>query len=189
MKSTLVYRDGHLCILDEIEEHRNGHSSTLEIKREWHAVQEASEAEVATLLGRPVNRVETEEGLYVDEEGMLYQVADKEKTKPVAVERLAGVEKSELETLLQASLKGGKQTEPGNGKRAHRRIRTNGHKPQATLQVVSPTETVSLETPRVATNDGAATDDAHKEPPQLNVRQKLAEVRRRIGYVQKWAWW
>ena len=39
--------------------------------REWYAVREAAEAEVATLIGRPVTRVESEEGLYVDEDGNL----------------------------------------------------------------------------------------------------------------------
>jgi hypothetical protein len=111
MKSTLDYLNGHLCIVNESELDARSLGIPQKSIREWYAVRRAAEAEVATLLGRPVNRVESEEGLYVDEDGKIYQLADKGETKPIAVEPRAGSEKTELEVLLEASLKGGRANE------------------------------------------------------------------------------
>ncbi len=136
MKSTLDYRDGHLCILNE---------STLgglypggfETIREWYAVREADEAEVATLIGRAVGPVESGEGMYVDEEGNVYQLTDKGETKPIEVEHLPGTEKTELESLLEASLKGEQANGNNNGaKRLLKKNRSGGRKQQA-LQMAS----------------------------------------------------
>ncbi|MGO9603834.1 MAG: ERF family protein [Candidatus Binataceae bacterium] len=186
MKSTLVYRDGHLCILNESELDGPAPAGGFGTVREWYVVREAAEAEVATLIGRPVKHLEPDEGLYVDEEGTVYQLADKGETKPIAVEHLPR-DKTELETLLEASLKGGKEPEPNpDSKRVHRRIRNNGRKPKPALQVVSPArEAVSRETLSTEASTAAVDGGVSKLPIQLNLRQKLAEVRRRIGYIQK----
>ncbi|MGA7871493.1 MAG: hypothetical protein WCA22_11390 [Candidatus Binatus sp.] len=112
MKSSLGYLNGHLCVVNESEPGASSLGGPPGNIREWHAVREAAKPEVATLLGRPVTRVESEEGLYVDEEGNVYQLADKGETKPIEVEHLPGTEKTELEVLLEASLEGGE----GNGK-------------------------------------------------------------------------
>ena len=91
---------GFLCVLIE-----NG----IEPKK-WLPVRRADYAEVQTLLGRPVTSVNLQEGIYVDEEGNVFQLLDKGETKPIEVEHLPGTEKTELEVLLEASLKG-KKTE------------------------------------------------------------------------------
>ena len=62
--------------------------------------------------GRPVTSVNQQERIYVDEEGNVYQLADEGETKPIAVEHLSGTEKTDLEVMLEASLKGGQ----ANGK-------------------------------------------------------------------------
>src|SRR5208282_4167235 len=85
MKSTLDYLNGHLCILNESERGASSSGGAPGSIREWYAVREAAEAEVATLVGRPVTRVESEEGLYVDEDGNPYQLAQLGKGKPLAV--------------------------------------------------------------------------------------------------------
>ncbi|MGO9452436.1 MAG: ERF family protein [Candidatus Binataceae bacterium] len=186
-KAILDHRDGHLCVLNESEVGESRARGPYGSNREWYAVREATEAEVATLIGRPVKHPEPDEGLYVDEEGTVYQLADKGETKPIAVERLPRREKTELETLLEASLKGGKEPEPNpDSKRVHRRIRNNGRKAKHALQVVSPArEAVSRETLSTEASTAAVDGGVSKLPIQLNLRQKLAEVRRRIGYVQK----
>ena len=58
-----------------------------------------------TLHGRPVTCVNLQEGIYVDEEGNVFQLLDKGATKAIAVEPLPGTKKTELEVLLEASLK------------------------------------------------------------------------------------
>src|SRR5271155_4147773 len=122
-KAILDHRDGHLCVLNESEVGESRARGPYGSNHEWYAVREATEAEVATLIGRPVKHLEPDEGLYVDEEGTVYQLADKGETKPIAVEHLPRREKTELEVLLEASLKGGKEHEPnGASKRAHRRM-------------------------------------------------------------------
>ena len=184
MKSTLDYRDGHLCILNE-SELRGG--DALESMREWYVVREAAEAEAATLIGRSVKQVEPDEGLYVDEEGNVYQLADKGETTPIAIQHLPGREKTELEALLEASLNGrkaeGKIAEP---KRLFRKNRSGNRKQKALQMVTAAPEPHGAEaSPAVESStptlDGAAAEGLVR----LNLRQKLAEVRRRIGYIQK----
>jgi len=144
---------------------------------EWYPVREAAEAEVATLVGRSVTRVESGEGLYVDEEGNVFQLADKGETKPIEVEHLPGTEKTELEALLEASLKGGKGNGRNGGpKRLLKKNRGSGRKQQALQMVTAKPKARPAEAPPVV---------ALEDSVRLNLRQKLAEVRRRIGYVQK----
>jgi hypothetical protein len=89
------------------------------------------EPRTKTLLGGPVTSINFEEGIYVDKERNVDQLTDKGGTKPIAVEHLPGRDKTELEVLLEASLKGGKGAEPdGDSKRTHRKIRNNGGKRQ-----------------------------------------------------------
>ncbi len=181
MKTSLDYRKEFLCVLVESEA-----PDGLLIK-EWYPVREAGQAEVQILRGCPVTKISSSEGIYVDEEGNVFQLLDKGETKPIEVEHLPRTEKTELEVLLEASLKERKTNERnGDSKRMQRKNRTNGRKAH-TLQLngsapqsLSP-ETAAGTQPSVGAADGAASE----APVQLNLRQKLAEVRRRIGYVQK----
>ena len=56
----------------------------------------ADEAEVATLLGRPLTEVDSDEGIYVDEEGNVFQLAEKGATRAIEVER-SSAEREEVE--------------------------------------------------------------------------------------------
>jgi hypothetical protein len=124
----------------------------------------------------------------VDEEGNVFQLLDKGETKPIEVEQLAGTAKTDLDVMLEASLKGGGQANGRNSgaKRLLKRSRSRGRKQQASQDGTASPEARRTEAPaavdaRASTLDVAA---AGALVP-LNLRQKLAEVRRRIGYVQK----
>ncbi len=187
MKSTTDYRDGHLCILNESEPDASSPGDGPGSIREWYAVREAAEAEVTTLVGRPVTRVESEKAIYVDEEGNVYQLADRGETKPIAVEHLPVTDKTELEALLEASLKGREGNgQNGGPKRLLKKSRGSGRKQQALQMVTAKPEAWPAEAPPVVETSASAFNGAAAEDPlRLNLRQKLAEVRRRIGYIQK----
>ena len=80
MKASLDYHDRFLCVLIQ-----NG----AELKQ-WFPVNRADYEEIQTQLGRSVTSVNQQEGIYVDEEGNVFQLADKGETKPIAVEHLPG---------------------------------------------------------------------------------------------------
>src|SRR5208337_1710899 len=174
MKSTLDYHDGHLCIVNEAEPAGRGPGGGFGTIREWYAVREAAEAEVATLIGRPVKQVEPDEGLYVDEEGNVYQLADKGETKPIAVEHLPGTEKTELEALLEASLNGRKGNEQNSGpKRLLKKNRSGGRKQQALRTVTAKPEARPAKAPPAVENSASILNVASPEGSvRLNLRQK-----------------
>ncbi len=180
MKTTLEYKDDFLYVVEE----KDGATGSA---KKWLPVRRADYAEAQTLRGRPVTSVNQQEGVYVDEEGNVFQLANKGETKPIEVEHLPGTGKTELEVLLEASLKGRKTNgRNGGSKRMQQKNRNNGRKQQAPQTNGSAPQSLSPETAAstqpVAT---AANVTAAEAPLQLNLRQKLAEVRRRIGYVQK----
>ena len=89
--------------------------------------------------------------------------------------------------LLEASLKGGQANgKNGGAKRLLKKNRSSGRKQQASQDGTANPEARPTEAP-AAVETSASTFDvaAPGAPVQLNLRQKLAEVRRRIGYVQK----
>ena len=88
MKATLDYKKDFLCVLTE-SEISDGLRGAVRV-REWHSVHAAEEAEVRTLLGRPVTEVNSDEGIYVDEEGNVFQLTEKGRSKPMAA-NLAGI--------------------------------------------------------------------------------------------------
>lgn len=180
MKTTLAYRDGYLNIVEE-------ESGPTESTKRWLQVRRAEYAEVQTLLGRPVRCVNLQEGLYVDEDGSVFQLLNKGETKPIEVKHLPGEGKTERELLLNASLNG-KKTRDQNGasKKVQRKNRTNGRKRQAHSTSGTPLQLLRPKTTAASQPSADAANGASPEAPvQLNLRQKLAEVRRRIGYVQK----
>src|ERR1039458_1013278 len=105
MKTTLEYKDVFLYVVEE----KDGATGPA---KKWLPVRRADYAEAQTLLGRPITSVNQQEGVYVDEDGNVFQLADNGETKPIEVEHLPGTDKTELEVLLKASLNGRK----ANGK-------------------------------------------------------------------------
>jgi hypothetical protein len=177
VKTSIAFSKGVLFVRQE----RNGS------REAWFPVREADAEEARTLDGLTVNLVDSAEGIYVDEEGNVYQLKDKGATRPIAVEHLPGTEKTELESLLEASLNAEKANgETGGPKRLFKRKR-GGSRKHPELQVITAApelqraEATPPIEPGAKTHIGSATEDLVR----LNLRQKLAEVRRRIGYIQK----
>jgi hypothetical protein len=186
MKSSLDYKNKFLCVLSE-SEGLNG-----SLLREWYPVCKGSRAEVETLCGRPLTNVNPTEGIYIDEEGNVFQLANRGETKPLEVEQVAAERKSELETRLEASLNGsrplpqvdasgqtvGKDDEGGGTKRAHRkRIKIVPARREESADGITEEGNGSEE--------GSDRDTGSLNFARFNLRQKLALVRRRLAYVQK----
>src|SRR5271166_421767 len=103
MQTRLDYKNDFLCVLSEFEVPDGRHGRTL--VKEWHPVHPAGGGEARVLVGRSVTATDSKEGVYVDEEGNVFQLLDKGETKPIEVEHLPGTDKTELEVQLEASLK------------------------------------------------------------------------------------
>jgi len=185
MKSSLDYKGDFLCVVSEFEISDGRYGRAL--SKEWYPVHPADEMEAHVLVGRSVTAIDSVEGIYLDEEGNVYQLKDKGQTQPIAVEHLPGTEKTELESLLEASLSGEKANgQTGGPKRLFKRNR-GGSRKQPELELITPppephrAEARAPIEPNPPTPNSPATEDSGR----LNLRQKLAEVRRRIGYIQK----
>jgi hypothetical protein len=176
MKATVECRDGFLFIAEE----REGAMA-------WLPVRHTNETEARALGGRPVTAVDSTEGTYIDEEGNVYQLMDKGDTKPIEIEDLSGGEKSELEVLLEASLNGRMADGQNGGPKQLLKKNRSSNRQQQALQVATakPEARPAEAPPAVETSTSTFNVFAPEDHARLNLRQKLAEVRRRIGYVQK----
>jgi hypothetical protein len=166
MHTTLDVRDGYLCVILTLRGVRTKNSRPSSV-RQWYLIREASEAEAPVLNGRPVSCTDREAGLYIDEEGTSYRLADGGQTKPfyteiVPVESTPG---GQLEAGTNGALMTGRERQ-GNGSRVTGRRYRKRQEGQG------------------ATTDGLLLDELPSEQ-ELNLREKFAEVRRRLGYVQK----
>src|SRR5262249_50722086 len=110
MSNYLDYKNKLLCVLVEYEV-LQGNSLTR--VKEWYPVREADVSEVTTLLGRPLTEVEANEGVYVDEEGNVFELADKGDTRAIEVER----EEIEREQAVDEIIEEGVASEKGGHKR------------------------------------------------------------------------
>jgi hypothetical protein len=181
IRTRLAHRNGFLCAVAERGNPDLTHPTTLKL---WYPIRMAQEAEVRTLLGRPVTEVDPKEGIYIDEEGTVFQLADKGETKPMAVEETPN-EGGELQQLLAASLKNG----DSSGKaRTHALQRPTGRRKgtrdgSTRRRAEQPCGGIVRAQPSLLTR--SPVHGNYPDFAQLNLRQKLAEVRRRIGYIQK----
>jgi hypothetical protein len=180
MKTSLDYRNDFLCVLAEYEVVQGRLRTSL---REWYPVRPAERTEVAPLLGRPLSELDSNEGLYIDEEGKVFTLAEEGATKPIAVERSEAERKEVGDGQEVAS---GEELPPSKTNATSHRA-ADATRPRARRNG----RAVRGGSPRA--RGGSRTDAA---PPQqaspdsmtfarLNLRQKLAVVRRRIGYLQK----
>jgi hypothetical protein len=188
MKTSLDYKRDFLCVLTESEISKGPCGAVL--VREWRAVHAAEDAEVRTLVGRPVTLVNSNEGIYVDEEGNMFQLEEKGRSKPMVVEQSA-CEREPARADAQTSANGrapkeGKASEGaasdnhGSKVRRERTPNKDGKRLSARAESANRLDT--------HIEDGAAREDTIFASPmfaQLSLRQKLAVVRRRISYVQK----
>jgi ERF superfamily protein len=186
MKISLNCRKDFLCVVIESEA-PDGSSI-----REWYPVYKAERAEVETLCGRPLTNISSTEGVYVDEEGNVYELANHGDTKPLEVEQFAPERKSELKTLLEASLNGARASlqSDASGQTAGKGDRGRGTKRanRKSVKIIPARREKSADGITQASNgaeEGSDRDTASLDFARLNLRQKLALVRRRLAYVQK----
>jgi len=176
MRNAIGFREGWLCVVQE----RIGSTA-------WLPVRDANHGEPQTLDERTVNLLDAKEGTYVDEEGTVYQLRDKGKTKPIKVEHPAGTGQTELEGLLEASLNGTKNAGRNSAPRSLFKKNRTGNRKQLRLQAAP--ATAGLKRAKTSPPDDPPKPTLVDAPIdasiRLNLRQKLAEVRRRIGYIQK----
>jgi len=182
MKTFIDCYQNWLCLVIEEPSQEQPDSS---IRRSWYPMRQVTPGENHILTGRSVTQVDLLEGTYVDEEGNSYQLTDKGETKPIQVEHLPAREQTELEQLLEASLNGRKADgQNGGPKRLLKKRRSSGRTQQA-LQMVTAKPGARLAETVPAAQTSASTVAAPEDQVRLNLRRKLAEVRRRIGYIQK----
>ena len=183
IRTSLAYKNGFFCVLAQ---RRSTEGLQPTVVKLWYPIREVEEAEVRTLLGRPLAEVDSKEGVYLDEEGTVFQLAERGETQPMVTEEIPA-EGGELEQLLAASLKNGNSS----GKaRTHTLQRPTGRRRKAPKEVTESPERPNdrpcggvIKAPSLLS--GSPVHDNHHDLAHLNLRQKLAEVRRRIGYVQK----
>jgi ERF superfamily len=162
----LENRDGVLCIVMEAPFDSGLPNAGGAALRQWFRLEEC-DADPALVAGRPVRNVDPANGLFVDEEGNSFRLAGGGGAKPLYSD-ITPVE-GESGTLAapgtdeapMAAKQPRVSGDPANGKR-----RRNGREK------------------RSATADGPPSD-AQPGGHELNLREKFAEVRRRLGYVQK----
>ena len=87
MKTSLDYRKDYLCVLSEREVRHGPHIGLL---RQWYPVHKADQSEVRMLLGLPVTQIDSVAGIYADEEGNVFRLAEGGGTKAIEVEKSNG---------------------------------------------------------------------------------------------------
>ena len=162
VQSRLEARDGVLCIVAETPFSAGASEASSPGMRQWFRVEEP-DANPALVAGRPVRNIDPKEGLFVDEEGNSYRVAGGGQAKPdyaevIPVEGGPGTRLEEGDAPVPVKQRG------GNGNGLPGRRRRKGGERQAAI----------ANDPFLESN-----------PQELNLREKFAEVRRRLGYVQK----
>ena len=162
-QSRLEAREGVLCIVVETPFSAGASEASSPGMRQWFRVEEP-DANPALVVGRPVRNLDPQEGLFIDEEGNSYRLAGGGQAEPFTprsfrskVGRVRGWRRGAAPMPIKQ--RGGN----GNGLPGRRR-RKGGERP------------------------AAIANDPFSEQPnrqELNLREKFAEVRRRLGYVQK----
>src|SRR6266478_6187647 len=158
-QSRLETKDGLLYATVETPFNVEQSGAASPAMRQWFRVEEPA-ADPALVAGRPVRNIDPQKGLFIDEEGNSYRLAGGGQAKPLYAEVIP-VGGCGTGTRLEA----GAAPMPikqrgGNG----RRRRKGGER------------------------HGAIANEPFSEQPdphELNLREKFAEVRRRLGYVQK----
>jgi hypothetical protein len=134
--------------------------------RRWFRVEERA-ADPTLVAGRSVRNIDPQEGLFVDEEGNSYRLAGGGQAKPDYAEVIPVEDRPG--TRLEAGTNGAPMATKHHRRNGSlvtgRRRRKGGEKP-------------------VAIADEPFSDEQPNRQ-ELNLREKFAEVRRRLGYVQK----
>jgi hypothetical protein len=162
-QSRLEAREGVLCIVVETPFSAGASEASSPGMRQWFRVEEP-DANPAQVGGRPVRNIDPQEGLFIDEERNSYRLAGGGHAEPfhgevIPVEGGPGTRLKAGAAPLPVKQRGG-----NDGGLPGRRRRKGGERPAA-----------------------IANEPFSEQPDrqELNLREKFAEVRRRLGYVQK----
>jgi hypothetical protein len=161
-QSRLEARDGVLCIVMETPFSAGASEASSPGMRQWFRIEEPN-TNPALVADRPVRNIDPQKGLFVDEEGNSYRLAGGGRAEPFHAEVIP------VEGGPGTRLEAGAAPMPikqggGNGSGLPRRRRRKGG-----------------ERPAAIANEPFS----ERNPQELNLREKFAEVRRRLGYVQK----
>jgi hypothetical protein len=182
MKTSLDYKRDFLCVLIETVISDGPRGAVL--VKEWHPVHRAEHAEIRTLVGRAVTEVNSDEGIYVYEEGNVFQLAEKGRSKPMEVEQLAREgQPAEADASAPTNGLAPKESKPSEGAASSnkggkvRQGRTPNRKAKRRSACAESANGLAT---RI--DDGATRENSGFAAPmfaQLSLRQKLAVVRRR----------
>ena len=162
-QSRLEARDGVLCIVVETPFSAGASEASSPGMRQWFRVEEP-DANPALVAGRPVRSIDPQQGLFIDEEGNSYRLAGGGQVKPDHAEVIP--------------VEGGPRLEAGAAPISIKQRGGNGNG----LPVTGRRRRKGGEKPAVIANEPFSGQPDRQE---LNLREKFAEVRRRLGYVQK----
>lgn len=161
---------GFLCVVTEVG------TGPTRIRR-WWPIAKAARPEIRGLFGRPLIRIDSTEGIYIDEEGDTYELADKGETLPIK-EKVMEAEKIENEPGDTAAQNGTAPKYNGGRKRRRRAADSSGF---TAATVPGGSDSSGLTSPAPANHSAIES----RPPGEMTLRQKLGEVRRRIGYIRK----
>jgi hypothetical protein len=181
---SLDYRAGLLCVLIDKPVDIVTAAGPVRV-RKWFPIREAAQEEVAGLIGQTLTVVDEGAGLYVDESSESYTLQQGAATEALeveivrpdratvsngkcAIDHIAGQNGRLLLTYRENNA-----TSPKNGQSAD-------HRESAQELHTSPRGNEGVREPSAEAVTVAA-PVAH----QLTLKQKLAEVRRRIGQIEK----
>jgi hypothetical protein len=180
MEATLDWRKDSLCVrvTSEILDGLKNRSAVTQ----WFPLYSAAEEEVRALVGRPLAATSLAEGLYADEDGNVYQLPNKAATRAIDVEWRS------LRPERSADQRGARMRRKNN--------RSGGELKAGKDETGAPSELNGSSPAAIDEIDGGElqdrlpTENGGFPPPSLlvrplNLRQKLALVRRRLSYVQK----
>jgi len=184
MDVRLEYHKGFLCVLFDRRAKIVTAAGPVRI-RKWFPVSEAAQQEVAGLEGRPLRLVDEGAGLFVDEDGQAFRLLHGAETEPVEVEMVrasagTGFSGNGAVTPASAAMPNGPLLLTYRGQDALPESHTSAagnHDQPAFSDQDSGTRA------ELATFGVGALPQPVSQP--LTLKQKLAEVRRRIGQIEK----
>ena len=180
MEATLDWRKDSLCVrvTSEILDGLKNRSAVTQ----WFPLYSAAEEEVRALVGRPLAATSLAEGLYADEDGNVYQLPNKAATRAIDVEWRS------LRPERSADQRGARMRRKNNRRGGELKAGKDETGAQSELNGSSPAAIDEIDGGKL--QDRLPTENGGFPPPSLlvrplNLRQKLALVRRRLSYVQK----
>jgi hypothetical protein len=181
----LDYRNGFLCVLIDKAVPIVTVAGPVR-SRKWFPIREAEAEEVVGLVGRSLSIVDEAAGLYLDDSGEPYRLALEGKTEAMGVE-----------IIRPDRVKRAKE----NGVIEVEAVASSNGRPALTYQgEETPTAVEEPELREAVSQNGTAIEGGAIEPEMsavherkaltavahpLSLKQKLAEVRRRIGQIEK----